>query len=64
MVRLAVFGAAGRMGRAIIRDLAEFPDVALAAAVEAPGSPALGADAGTLVLLDEMRRHGLYNLIF
>ncbi|MBR1608264.1 MAG: 4-hydroxy-tetrahydrodipicolinate reductase, partial [Kiritimatiellae bacterium] len=48
MVRLAVFGAAGRMGRAIIRDIAEFPDVALAAAVEAPGSPALGADAGTL----------------
>ena len=47
-VRIALFGAAGRMGRSIIAHLRDFPGLALAAAVEAPGSPALGADAATL----------------
>lgn len=47
-VRIALFGAAGRMGRSIIANLRDFPGLALTAAVEAPGSPALGADAASL----------------
>jgi 4-hydroxy-tetrahydrodipicolinate reductase len=46
--RIAVLGAAGRMGRAIVRTLADTPGARLAAAVERPGSPDLGADAGAL----------------
>ena len=47
-IRIAVFGAAGRMGRSMIRNLPDFPELRLAAAVEAPGSPFLGRDAGEL----------------
>jgi 4-hydroxy-tetrahydrodipicolinate reductase len=45
---LVVVGAAGRMGRTLIRLVAEMPGVTLAGAVERPGSADLGADAGTL----------------
>lgn len=48
MIRIAIFGAAGRMGRSMVQNLADFPELALAAAVEAPGSPFLGRDAGEL----------------
>ena len=47
-VRIAVFGAAGRMGRSMIRDLPEFPGLRLSAAVERPDCPDLGRDAGEL----------------
>jgi 4-hydroxy-tetrahydrodipicolinate reductase len=47
-MRLVVTGAAGRMGRMLIGAIADTDGVALAAALERPGSPALGADAGTL----------------
>jgi 4-hydroxy-tetrahydrodipicolinate reductase len=46
--RVAVIGAAGRMGRALIRAVTETPDAQLAAAVERPGSAELGDDAGIL----------------
>jgi 4-hydroxy-tetrahydrodipicolinate reductase len=46
--RIAVIGAAGRMGRAIVRALAEGQGSTLSAAVERPGSAELGSDAGTL----------------
>jgi 4-hydroxy-tetrahydrodipicolinate reductase len=46
--RIAVIGAAGRMGRAIIRTIAETPAARLVAAVDRGGHPDLGADAGTL----------------
>ena len=45
MVRVAVPGAAGRMGRAIIRVLAETDGAELAAAIERPGHADLGKDA-------------------
>lgn len=45
---IAVIGAAGRMGRAIVRTIAETPGALLAAAIEREGAPELGADAGTL----------------
>ena len=43
---VVVGGAAGRMGTRIIALLAETPELRLAAALEAPGHPALGRDAG------------------
>lgn len=49
MIRLAVAGASGRMGRALIEAIIEAPDTTLVAALEQPGSPFLGRDAGELV---------------
>src|SRR5947209_1072957 len=47
-MRLVVMGAAGRMGRMLVRTITELPGVAVAAALERPGSDALGEDAGAL----------------
>lgn len=47
-MRLIVAGAGGRMGRTLIRAIAETPGAVLAGALEAPGSALLGQDAGTL----------------
>lgn len=46
MTRIAVNGAAGRMGKTLIEAIAANPDTVLAAAVERPDSTLLGADAG------------------
>jgi len=51
---LIVVGAAGRMGRTLIRAIAESPGVRLAAALEREGSPELGADAGILAGLQPL----------
>lgn len=45
---LAVTGAAGRMGKALIRAIAETPGMHLAGAIERTGSPAVGQDPGVL----------------
>ena len=45
---LVVVGAAGRMGRTLIRAIHETPGAALAGAVERPGSSFAGQDAGEL----------------
>ncbi len=47
--RVAITGAAGRMGRALIQAATEAEGVTPAAAFERPGHPALGTDIGTLV---------------
>jgi len=47
-MRLVVVGAAGRMGRALVAAVSAAPGVTVVAAIERPGSPHLGADAGTL----------------
>jgi 4-hydroxy-tetrahydrodipicolinate reductase len=47
-MRLIVTGAGGRMGRTLVRAIAETPGLALAGAVEAPGAPTLGQDSGVL----------------
>lgn len=52
--RIAVLGASGRMGRAIIRVISETAGAKLAAAVERPGSPEAGKDAGVLAGLAEL----------
>ncbi len=43
---IIVCGAAGRMGRALISLVAQHPEAVVAGAVEAPGNPAIGRDAG------------------
>jgi 4-hydroxy-tetrahydrodipicolinate reductase len=47
-MRLVVAGAGGRMGRAVIKAIAETDGVVLAGAVEAPGAAVVGCDAGEL----------------
>ncbi|MGN0845250.1 MAG: 4-hydroxy-tetrahydrodipicolinate reductase [Kiritimatiellia bacterium] len=47
MLKLAIIGAAGRMGCSLIRDLASFPEYCLVAAVDRSDLPALGEDSGT-----------------
>ncbi len=46
MTRIVIAGAAGRMGQALVRCSQQLPDITLAGATEAPGSPVIGADAG------------------
>jgi 4-hydroxy-tetrahydrodipicolinate reductase len=46
--RIAVLGAAGKMGRALVRAVADQPGGALAVAVDRAGAPELGQDAGVL----------------
>jgi 4-hydroxy-tetrahydrodipicolinate reductase len=46
MIRVVVSGAAGRMGRQVIAAIGEYDDMAVSGALEAPGHPALGRDAG------------------
>lgn len=49
MSRIAVVGAAGRMGRMFVEAIAGEDRVRLGAAIERPGSNLLGVDAGELV---------------
>ncbi len=48
MIHVAIAGAAGRMGRTLVRLVIEADDLELAGAVEAPGHAALGTDAAVL----------------
>jgi 4-hydroxy-tetrahydrodipicolinate reductase len=48
-VKLVIAGAGGRMGRTLIEMALASGDLKLAAAVEVPGSPVIGRDAGELV---------------
>lgn len=52
MIRIAIAGAAGRMGRVLAEAVTQHPDARLGAALERPGSPALGADIGVLAGLE------------
>ena len=47
-MKIAVLGAAGRMGQALARAVAADPNCVLAGGIEAKGSPALGRDLGEL----------------
>lgn len=49
MLKVAVFGAAGRMGRAVLSCILEADDLTLVGAVTEPGDALLGRDAGELV---------------
>jgi len=47
-MRLIVAGAGGRMGRTLIKAIAETKGLALAGAIEGPGSAVIGRDSGEL----------------
>lgn len=47
-IRIVIAGAAGRMGRTLVRAIAETKDCVLAGALESKGHPDLGADAAVL----------------
>ncbi len=47
-MRLAVMGAAGRMGRTLLRAVHDSPQCRLAGGTEAPGSASIGKDLGEL----------------
>lgn len=48
MIRIVVDGAGGRMGRLIVAGVSRQPEMELVGAVDAPGMPFLGEDAGVL----------------
>jgi 4-hydroxy-tetrahydrodipicolinate reductase len=54
MLRVAVAGAAGRMGRTLARIVNEADGVALVAGLEAQSSPHVGADIGVLAGLGDL----------
>ena len=54
-MRLIVAGAGGRMGRTLVRAIAETPGLVLAGATEAAGSPLVGEDSGVLAGLPPNR---------
>lgn len=53
-MRLVVVGASGRMGRALIRAVAETEGCALSGAIERAGSPELGRDAGEIAGIEKL----------
>jgi 4-hydroxy-tetrahydrodipicolinate reductase len=53
MVRIAINGAAGRMGRALVEACMQYPDSTLGAAVDLPESGCTGKDAGTAAGIGE-----------
>ena len=54
-MRLIVAGAGGRMGRTLVRAIAETPGLVLAGATEDEGSPFIGQDSGALAGLPPNR---------
>jgi 4-hydroxy-tetrahydrodipicolinate reductase len=53
-LRVLIAGASGRMGAANIRAVAAQPGLILRAAVDRPGTPALGRDAGQFAGIDDL----------
>lgn len=53
-MKIAVMGAAGRMGRELVRAIAAQPGCSVSGATEAAGSSALGKDIGELAGLDRI----------
>ena len=47
-IKIGIPGAAGRMGRMLIREIATAPDLELVAATDRPDSDAIGQDSGLL----------------
>ena len=54
MTRIAISGVSGRMGRALVEACHRTPGLRLGAALDRPGSPVLGEDAGTLAGLGKL----------
>lgn len=49
LMRIAIVGASGRMGRMLIEATLRDPEAVLAAAIDRPGTPAIGRNVGELV---------------
>lgn len=49
MIKVAVCGVCGRMGRRIIRTVTEQKDMKIVAAIDAPKTPSAGQDAGEVI---------------
>lgn len=54
MIRVALAGAGGRMGQAVVDALRMDPGLVLAAALEAPGSPLVGRESGGVRVSDDV----------
>jgi len=54
MVKVAVSGAAGRMGKRLVSLAASDPELKLVGALEAPGHPDMGKDAGLVAGIGEI----------
>jgi len=52
--RVGVVGAAGKMGKTLVKMTQESPDLDLAAAVDLPGLPVIGQDAGIVAGIGEV----------
>ena len=52
-MRLVIAGAGGRMGRTLVKAIADMDGLVVAGALEAAGSPLIGQDAGVLAGLPE-----------
>ena len=48
-LRIAITGASGRMGRMLVETVLNAPDCQLSAALDRPGSPSIGQDAGAFL---------------
>ncbi len=53
-MKLAIMGAAGAMGRELVRTVHAMPGCVVAGAIEPPGSAAIGADAGVLAGIEAL----------
>ena len=54
MIKVAVTGAAGRMGSGIIKKITEQEDMEVVAAIEIPNTPLAGNDAGIQAGIGEL----------
>jgi len=52
-MKLAVFGASGRMGLTLIRAITDSGSIELSGALDAPNSPKLNQDSGVLAGIRE-----------
>jgi 4-hydroxy-tetrahydrodipicolinate reductase len=62
MIRVAVVGAAGRMGKTLIEAITAAEGMTLAAATEVPDSTLVGVDAGQLAGIDPLGVHVSHSL--
>ena len=60
-MRLVVMGAAGRMGRMLVKAITEAPGCTLAGAIAPEGASALGGGAGILAGVGKLNIRGTYN---
>ena len=54
MIRVAITGVCGRMGRCITQGIAEQADMELVGAIQYPGHPQIGSDAGIVAGIGEI----------